>query len=59
VLPNFTNSAQLKEFIGAVQTPPLSATELKQVSDLWKSELAKKLDQPFADSSSKPTPKKL
>jgi aryl-alcohol dehydrogenase-like predicted oxidoreductase len=35
VLPNFTNSEQLHEFVAAVDTPPLSDGELARIADLY------------------------
>lgn len=58
VLPNFTSSSQIKEFIESVEKPPLSLSELSGLRSLWKEVLADKLKQPFADSTSKPTPKR-
>ena len=58
VLPNFTSATQMKEFIQAVEKPPLSREELQKVTALWNGSLSEKLTQPFADSSSKPTPRK-
>ncbi len=57
VLPNFTGSDQMREFIQSVEKPPLSESELTKVKDLWSKVLAAKLTQPFADSRSKPTPR--
>ncbi|MBI2083688.1 MAG: aldo/keto reductase [Deltaproteobacteria bacterium] len=56
VLPNFTNKEQLKEFIASIDKPAFTEKELGAVRSLWDQELCRKLDQPFADSSSKPTP---
>ncbi len=57
VLPNFTRSEQIKTFTAAVEKSRFSKTELEKVFTLWENTLAAKLDQPFADSRSKPTPK--
>jgi aryl-alcohol dehydrogenase-like predicted oxidoreductase len=36
VLPNIYDSAQLREFAGAVDTPPLSSEELERVEELYR-----------------------
>ncbi|MBI2980715.1 MAG: aldo/keto reductase [Deltaproteobacteria bacterium] len=58
VLPNFTNKEQIRDFVASLEKPPLTQKEVSSVRELWKNELVVKLDQPFADSSSKPTPVK-
>jgi aryl-alcohol dehydrogenase-like predicted oxidoreductase len=35
VLPNLTNEEQLREFVAAVDTPPLSEDELARIADLY------------------------
>jgi aryl-alcohol dehydrogenase-like predicted oxidoreductase len=35
VLPNFTNLEELREYTAAVDTPPLTDAEQKQLDDLW------------------------
>lgn len=56
VLPNITTSASLREFAAASDCPPLTAAELAQIGRLWEEELMELLDQPYADSGSKPIP---
>ncbi|MDF2924287.1 MAG: aldo/keto reductase [Paenibacillaceae bacterium] len=56
VLPNITSSANLEEFAAASDCPPLTQAELDRISTLWKDELYALLDQPYADSASKPIP---
>lgn len=58
VLPNFTKKEQLIDFIASVDKPAFTEKELAAVQSLWNQRLSQKLDQPFADSLSKPTPKK-
>lgn len=58
VLPNLTQGGQIREFLGALEAPPLSPHELLAISTLWNEKLADQLRQPFADSSTKPTPQK-
>jgi aryl-alcohol dehydrogenase-like predicted oxidoreductase len=40
VLPNIYDSAQLREFAAAPDTPPLSAAELDRVAELYASDFA-------------------
>ncbi len=59
VLPNFTELDPMREFVESAEKPPLSTDEILKIKELWKNHLASRLTQPFADSRSKPTPKRL
>ena len=57
VLPNFTNHGEIDEFTAATEKTPLSADEINRIQDLWDSKHYKTLEQPFSNTSTKPTPK--
>ena len=44
VLPNFTNLDELREYAGAVDTPPLTAEEQARLQDLWRHQFS--LEEP-------------
>jgi aryl-alcohol dehydrogenase-like predicted oxidoreductase len=56
VLPNITSEENLREFAQAPDKTPLSEEEMRRIEELWTSELAEKLKQPFSNSKVKPTP---
>lgn len=55
VLPNITNRTNLREFAAASDCPPLTPDELGKIQSLWE-EFKELLDQPYADSKTKPVP---
>ena len=57
VLPNFTNHDEIDEFTAATEKTPLSADEINKIQDLWDNKHYKTLEQPFSNTSTKPTPK--
>ena len=54
VLPNITNEVNLKEFALASNKPALTQEEMQLIEALWKGKYASLLEQPLADSHTKP-----